>query len=395
MSIGANSVEVEDLVKRFGSFTAVNHVTFQARTGEVFGFLGPNGSGKSTTIRILCGLLQPTSGLARVSGIDVAKNPEVVRKNIGYMSQKFSLYNDLTVVENLRFFAGLYGVEGDRLKQRIAWALRMANLEGRESSRTATLPGGWKQRLALGCAVMHQPSVVFLDEPTSGVDPLSRRQFWELSHQMSGEGVTVFVTTHYMDEAEYCNRLALMYRGKLVAFATPSELKRTSMKGDLILLECESLGRAIQLIREIDEVREAAVFGNALHLVMKESSAPIAPLRVHLEAHGIHVTRLEKIRPSLEDAFVALTGHAPEPAAESCLTNGLGPHPRHRAQGNPADSARLAQSHSGAGNAGDVDEPDGIWNQPRPDPCALMHLRSGRKPAKPGSPETLRAQQIL
>jgi ABC-2 type transport system ATP-binding protein len=317
MSIGANSVEVEDLVKRFGSFTAVNHVTFQARTGEVFGFLGPNGSGKSTTIRILCGLLQPTSGLARVSGIDVAKNPEVVRKNIGYMSQKFSLYNDLTVVENLRFFAGLYGVEGDRLKQRIAWALRMANLEGRESSRTATLPGGWKQRLALGCAVMHQPSVVFLDEPTSGVDPLSRRQFWELIHQMSGEGVTVFVTTHYMDEAEYCNRLALMYRGKLVAFATPSELKRTSMKGDLILLECESLGRAIQLIREIDEVREAAVFGNALHLVMKESSAPIAPLRVHLEAHGIHVTRLEKIRPSLEDAFVALTGHAPEPAAES------------------------------------------------------------------------------
>jgi ABC-2 type transport system ATP-binding protein len=164
---------------------------------------------------------------------------------------------------------------------------------------------------------MHQPSVVFLDEPTSGVDPLSRRQFWELIHQMSGEGVTVFVTTHYMDEAEYCNRLALMYRGKLVAFATPSELKRTSMKGDLILLECESLGRAIQLIREIDEVREAAVFGNALHLVMKESSAPIAPLRVHLEAHGIHVTRLEKIRPSLEDAFVALTGHAPEPAAES------------------------------------------------------------------------------
>ena len=315
MSPAGNSVEVEDLVKRFGTFTAVDHVTFQARTGEVFGFLGPNGSGKSTTIRILCGLLQPTSGSARVSDIDVAKNPEAVRKNIGYMSQKFSLYNDLTVVENLHFFAGLYGVEGDRLKHRIAWALRMASLEGRESSKTGTLPGGWKQRLALACAVMHQPSVVFLDEPTSGVDPLSRRQFWELIHQMSAEGVTVFVTTHYMDEAEYCNRLALMFRGKLVAFATPAELKRTSMKGDLILLECESLGRAIQVIRQIDEVREAAVFGNALHLVMRESSAPIAPLREHLELQGIRVTRLEKIRPSLEDAFVALTGHAPEPAA--------------------------------------------------------------------------------
>ncbi len=317
MSEGGNSVEVEDLVKRFGTFTAVDHVTFQARTGEVFGFLGPNGSGKSTTIRILCGLLQPTSGIARVSEIDVAKDPEVVRKNIGYMSQKFSLYNDLTVVENLRFFAGLYGVDGDRLKQRIAWALHMAGLEGREASKTANLPGGWKQRLALGCAVMHQPAVVFLDEPTSGVDPVSRRQFWELIHEMSSEGVTVFVTTHYMDEAEYCNRLALMYRGKLVAFATPSELKRTSMKGDLILLECESLGRAIQLIEQIDEVGEAAVFGNALHLVMRESSAPLAPLREHLEAHGIHVTRLEKIRPSLEDAFVALTGHAPEPASEA------------------------------------------------------------------------------
>src|SRR5271154_920961 len=283
MSEAGNSVEVEDLVKRFGSFIAVDHVTFQARAGEVFGFLGPNGSGKSTTIRILCGLLHPSSGIARVSGIDVAKNPEAVRKNIGYMSQKFSLYNDLTVAENLRFFAGLYGVKGEMLKERIAWALHMAGLEGRESSKTATLPGGWKQRLALGCAVMHRPSVVFLDEPTSGVDPVSRRQFWELIHQMSGEGVTVFVTTHYMDEAEYCNRLALMYRGKLIAFGTPLELKRNSMKGDLVLLECESLGRAIEIIRRIDEVQEAAVFGNALHLVMRETAVPIDPLRQHLE----------------------------------------------------------------------------------------------------------------
>jgi ABC-2 type transport system ATP-binding protein len=315
MTEAGNSVEVEDLVKRFGSFIAVDHVTFQARAGEVFGFLGPNGSGKSTTIRILCGLLHPSSGIARVSGIDVAKNPETVRKNIGYMSQKFSLYNDLTVAENLRFFAGLYGVKGEKLKQRIAWALRMAGLEGRESSMTATLPGGWKQRLALGCAVMHRPSVVFLDEPTSGVDPVSRRQFWELIHQMSADGVTVFVTTHYMDEAEYCNRLALMFRGKLIAFGTPLELKRNSMKGDLVLLECESLGRAIEIIRQIDEVREAAVFGNALHLVMRETAVPIDPLRQRLEQHGIKVSRLERIRPSLEDAFVALTGRTIEPAA--------------------------------------------------------------------------------
>jgi len=315
MSEAGNSVEVEDLVKRFGSFIAVDHVTFQARAGEVFGFLGPNGSGKSTTIRILCGLLHPSSGMARVSGIDVAKNPEAVRKNIGYMSQKFSLYNDLTVAENLRFFAGLYGVKGERLKQRIAWALHMAGLEGRESSKTATLPGGWKQRLALGCAVMHRPSVVFLDEPTSGVDPVSRRQFWELIHQMSADGVTVFVTTHYMDEAEYCNRLALMFRGKLIAFGTPLELKRNSMKGDLVLLECESLGRAIEIIRRIDEVQEAAVFGNALHLVMRETAVPIDPLRQHLEQQGIKVSRIERIRPSLEDAFVALTGRTSEPAA--------------------------------------------------------------------------------
>jgi ABC-2 type transport system ATP-binding protein len=315
MTPADNSVEVEDLVKRFGSFVAVDHVTFQARAGEVFGFLGPNGSGKSTTIRILCGLLHPSSGIARVSGIDVAKNPEAVRKNIGYMSQKFSLYNDLTVVENLRFFAGLYGVKGERLKQRIEWALRMASLEGRESSKTATLPGGWKQRLALGCAVMHQPSVVFLDEPTSGVDPVSRRQFWELIHQMSADGVTVFVTTHYMDEAEYCNRLALMFRGKLIAFGTPSELKRNSMKGDLMLLECESLGRALEVVRRIDGVREAAVFGNALHLVMRETSAPIDLLRERLGQHGIKVGRLERIRPSLEDAFVALTGRTVEPPA--------------------------------------------------------------------------------
>src|SRR5271157_2749294 len=216
---------VDDLVKRFGDFVAVNHVSFRVGRGEIMGFLGPNGAGKSTTIRILCGLLRPTSGRALVAGIDVAAQPEAVRQQIGYMSQKFSLYNDLKVGENLRFFAGLYSVPARDIPERLAWALRMAGLEGREQAPTRALAVGWKQRLALGCAVLHRPPIIFLDEPTSGVDPVSRRQFWELIHQMVAEGITVFVTTHYMDEAEYCNRLVLIDRGRIVAMGTPTELK--------------------------------------------------------------------------------------------------------------------------------------------------------------------------
>jgi ABC-2 type transport system ATP-binding protein len=301
-----NSVEVENLVKRFGAFTAVDHISFQTRSGEVFGFLGPNGSGKSTTIRILCGLLHPTSGRATVAGYDVVESPELIRRNIGYMSQKFSLYADLTVFENLRFYAGMYGVPASELRGRIDWALEMAGLRGRESSLTGTLSGGWKQRLALGCAVLHRPPIVFLDEPTSGVDPLSRRLFWELIQRMSNDGVTIFVTTHYMDEAEYCNRLALMNGGKLIALGTPTELKLGSIQGALLLLECDRLGDAIERVRRFDDVRDVAVFGNALHLVVAD--AAIAPaIRAALEADAIPVTNLQTIRPSLEDAFVALT----------------------------------------------------------------------------------------
>jgi ABC-2 type transport system ATP-binding protein len=304
------SVVVEDLVKRFGAFTAVDHISFQARKGEVFGFLGPNGSGKSTTIRILCGLLRPTSGRARVAGFDVAAEPESVRRNIGYMSQKFSLYNNLTVLENLRFYGGLYSVRGAQFKERIAWALHMAGLEGHEDQMTATLSGGWKQRLALGCAVLHRPPVVFLDEPTSGVDPLSRRQFWELIQQMAGEGVTVFVSTHYMDEAEYCNRLALLMRGKLIALGTPSELKLDAVDGDVMLLEADSLQRAIEVVKPLAQVRDAAVFGNGLHLVVPNAALAASAIRDALAAAGVAIVRLEVIRPSLEDAFVALTGRA-------------------------------------------------------------------------------------
>jgi ABC-2 type transport system ATP-binding protein len=306
MTSNGNSVEVENLVKRFGSFIAVDRISFSTRTGEVFGLLGPNGSGKSTTIRILCGLLHPTSGRASVAGYDVVASPEQIRRNIGYMSQKFSLYADLTVLENLRFFAGMYGVSSDLLKERIGWALEMAGLRGRESSLTGTLSGGWKQRLALGCAVLHRPPILFLDEPTSGVDPLSRRLFWELIQRMSDEGVTVFVTTHYMDEAVYCNRLALMDRGKLIALGTPTELRRDSIEGALLLLECDRIGDALERVRRIEGVHDAAVFGNALHLVVSNLEVGAA-IRTALEADGIVVERVESIRPSLEDAFVALT----------------------------------------------------------------------------------------
>jgi ABC-2 type transport system ATP-binding protein len=310
MNHGARSVVVENLVKRFGGFTAVDHLSLETRPGEIFGFLGPNGAGKSTTIRMLCGLLRPTSGRALVAGFDVARDPESVRQNIGYMSQKFSLYDDLRVIENLRLFAGLYSVERKVLNQRIEWALAMAALHGQEHKRTGELPGGWKQRLALGCAVLHRPPILFLDEPTSGVDPISRRNFWDVIHQMAGDGVTVFVTTHYMDEAEYCNRLALIDRGKMVALGTPGELKQRSMKGDLLLLECEPLGTAVEILPQAPGVLDAAVFGNTMHLVVSDAASAIAAVTRFLTAHDVQVQKLERIRPSLEDVFVALTAGA-------------------------------------------------------------------------------------
>jgi ABC-2 type transport system ATP-binding protein len=307
MADPANSVEVEKLVKRFGGFVAVDKIDLEVRKGEVFGFLGPNGAGKSTTIRMLCGLLKPTSGRAQVAGFDVSREPEAVRQNIGYMSQKFSLYNDLTVIENLRLFAGLYSVPSKELQGRIEWALAMANLKGQENLITGTLPGGWKQRLALGCAVLHKPPVIFLDEPTSGVDPITRRRFWELIHQMAESGVTVFVTTHYMEEAEYCNRLALIFRGRIVALGTPSELKRDSMKGELLVVECAPLGDAVEALQSAPGVMDAAVVGNCLHLVVADATVAEPTLRSYLAGRDIAVSRMEKIRPSLEDVFVSLT----------------------------------------------------------------------------------------
>ncbi|MGD1156116.1 MAG: ABC transporter ATP-binding protein [Terriglobia bacterium] len=307
MSSNRPSVVVENLTKRFGTFVAVDNISFEAHRGEIFGFLGPNGAGKSTTIRILCGLLRPTKGRALVAGINVAVEPEAVRQQIGYMSQKFSLYNDLKVAENLRFFAGLYSVPAKDMPERMAWALRMAGLEGRDQSPTRALAVGWKQRLALGCAVLHRPPIVFLDEPTSGVDPVSRRQFWELIQHMVGEGITVFVTTHYMDEAEYCNRLVLIDRGRIVAMGTPTELKSQYMKGQLLLVECEPLGPGLEALRATPGVLDAAVFGSNLHAVVADAQTALPRINQVLEAQCVRVGRLEQIPPSLEDVFVSLT----------------------------------------------------------------------------------------
>ena len=308
-----SSVIVENLTKRFGEFTAVDNISFEVRRGEIFGFLGPNGSGKSTTIRMLCGLLWPSSGQAHVAGIDVLADPEAVRTRIGYMSQKFSLYNDLRVGENLRFFAGLYSVPAKELPDRLDWALRMAGLEGRENAATASLAVGWKQRLALGCAVLHRPPIVFLDEPTSGVDPVSRRQFWDLIHAMVEEGVTVFVSTHYMDEAEYCNRLVLLHRGRIVAMGTPSELKTGHMKGRLLLVESEPLGPSLEALQASPDVLDAAVFGNSLHAVVADAQSAIPRIRDLLRAKGCRSQRVVEIAPGLEDVFVSLTSSREAP----------------------------------------------------------------------------------
>lgn len=300
------AVEVEDLVKTFGSFVAVDHIHFQVRNGEVFGFLGPNGAGKSTTIRMLCGLLIPTSGKGRVAGFSIVDEPEKIKQVIGYMSQKFSLYDDLTVTENLHFFGGIYGLSGPLQQEREEEALEMAGLKELRDRMTRTLAAGWKQRLALGCAILHKPSILFLDEPTSGVDPVSRRNFWSLIQQMGEGGVTTFVTTHYMDEAEYCDRLALIYRGKIIALGTPTELKLGTLAQGVMEVECDPLIPALDLLKKEAWVLEAAVFGEGLHLIGKEGSDVEKEIGPLFQKNGILLKRMEWIRPSLEDVFVTL-----------------------------------------------------------------------------------------
>jgi ABC-2 type transport system ATP-binding protein len=300
------AVEVEDLVKTFGTFVAVDHIHFQVKRGEVFGFLGPNGAGKSTTIRMLCGLLIPTSGKGNVAGFSIMEEPERIKQVIGYMSQKFSLYDDLTVMENLHFFGGIYGLSGPLQKEREEEALEMVGLKELRDGMTRTLAVGWKQRLALCCAILHKPSILFLDEPTSGVDPVSRRNFWSLIQQMGERGVTTFVTTHYMDEAEYCDRLALIYRGKIIALGTPTALKLETLARGVMEVECDPLIPALDLLKKEPWISEAAVFGEGLHVIGKEGSDVEKEIRLLFQKNEILLKRMEWIRPSLEDVFVAL-----------------------------------------------------------------------------------------
>ncbi|OIR14899.1 putative ABC transporter ATP-binding protein YbhF [mine drainage metagenome] len=299
-------VEVSNLERRFGDFKAVAGVSFSVRKGEIFGFLGPNGAGKSTTIRMLCGLLAPTAGSGRVAGFDIVRDTERIKTRIGYMSQRFSLYDELTVEENIDFYSGIYRLPRDRKAERKAWVLNMAGLEEHRRSRTSELSGGWKQRLALGCAVLHEPPILFLDEPTSGVDPNSRRQFWDLIYSLSEQGVTVFVTTHYMEESEYCDRLGIVYRGELIALGTPRELKVRHMPDAVLEIDCERPGEAMTVIERLPEVKEAALFGKGLHAVAREADSAGAAIRAALVAGGFAVGRIERVTPTLEDAFISL-----------------------------------------------------------------------------------------
>jgi ABC-2 type transport system ATP-binding protein len=300
------AVDVRDLVKRFGDFVAVDNVSLAVRPGEIFGFLGPNGAGKSTTIRMLCGLLVPTSGAARVGGFDVATQSEDIKRTIGYMSQKFSLYDDLKVEENIDFFAGIYGVPDEKRQERKEYVLRMAGIAERRDSMTRLLAGGWKQRLALGCAILHEPPILFLDEPTSGVDPIARRGFWDLIYRLSEAGNTIFVSTHYMDEAEYCHRVALMYRGRVIALGAPDDLKRELTSHQLLDLESSDVRESMRVLDGMEGLGDVAVFGGGLHITVDDAVSAIARIRERLAASGIEATRLERIQPSMEDVFVAL-----------------------------------------------------------------------------------------
>ena len=299
-----NSVEVHQLTRNFGDFTAVDHISFEIPKGEIFGLLGPNGAGKTTTIRMLCGLLKPSGGEARVLGFDVAGQSEQVKRNIGYMSQKFSLYNDLTVYENLWFYANLYGIQNDRIKQRIDDLIEMAGLRGHEKQLTHNLSGAWRQRLALACAIVHEPPMLFLDEPTAGVDPVSRREFWEMIYTMAGKGVSVLATTHYMDEAEFCNVIGMMYRSRLIALNDPDTLKN-NMRGYLYEVDCNAPGKAEHILKSLAEVEDVAAHGVLLHLLLSNENEKELILKI-LSENQIQVHRIERVLPSLEDVFVSL-----------------------------------------------------------------------------------------
>ncbi len=297
------TVVARELTRTFGDFVAVDRVSFSVQRGEIFGFLGPNGAGKTTTIKMLTGLLPPTSGSGSVAGFDIRSERAAIKQSIGYMSQLFSLYADLTVTENISFFSRLYGVPGSRRAERHHWVLEMAGLEGHERRLTGELPLGWKQRLALGCAVLHEPPILFLDEPTSGVDPLSRRRFWDLIHSLADQGTTVFVSTHYMEEAEYCHRIALMNRGALIALDTPSGLKGSTVD-PILELRTDDAPAAVEALKSAPGVVEAAMFGRFLHVTVEDAERAREALPALLGERGIETSGLAQVTPSLEDVFV-------------------------------------------------------------------------------------------
>jgi ABC-2 type transport system ATP-binding protein len=299
-------LEVNGLTKKFGDFTAVDHVSFTVQPGEVLGYLGPNGSGKTTTIRMLCGLMTPTEGTAKIMGIDVTRSPEAVKPHIGYMSQKFALYDDLRVIENLQFYAGVYDVPAAEEPKRLDEILRMAGLKGRERTFTRELSGGWRQRLALGCALIHHPPLLFLDEPTSGVDPVARREFWDLIYQLASGGTTIFITTHYMDEAEHCSRVAFMYRGRLLAFDTPARLKAQYLQGAAWDMDATPLLEAVEMLSETAGIAQASLHGDRAHVIVKGNEWTPDRLQAQLAGQGIKVQSVETVESTLEDVFTLL-----------------------------------------------------------------------------------------
>jgi ABC-2 type transport system ATP-binding protein len=308
MSTSTEVIRTERLTRVFGRFTAVREVTFSVYRGEIFGYLGANGAGKSTTIRMLCGLLAPSSGQAFVNDIDVARDPEAVKRSLGYMSQKFSLYQDLTVAENLEFFGGAYGLSGRTLDARIDEALERVDLAEERTTMTRALSGGTRQRLALASSLLHRPAILFLDEPTAGVDPGARRNFWSLIKRLAAQGTTIFVTTHYMDEAEYCHRIGLMVDGVLVALDTPAELKKKHVPGAIVKIEGREVARALAAARELAGIYEAQPFGAAAHVRFDPARTTLQKIREALAARGLADLRLEPTEPDLEDVFLAVAG---------------------------------------------------------------------------------------
>ena len=300
------AVSVKDLEKRFGTFTAVNHINFEVKQGEIFGFLGPNGAGKSTTIRMLCGIYTPTSGSGTVGGFDIIKEQFKIKEHIGYMSQKFSLYDDLTVEENIDFYSRIYNIPEKERKQRKDETIKLAGIEDFRSSLTSTLSGGWKQRLALGCAIIHQPQIIFLDEPTSGVDPITRANFWSVIKDMAALGRTIFVTTHYMDEAENCNRLVMIYHGTMIAMGSPEEMKTKIMKNEILEVIMPSAEQWLEKIAKIAAIKETALFGVNIHVVTFDARAAEVELRKLFDSQGLTGYAIKKIKASLEDVFVSL-----------------------------------------------------------------------------------------